>query len=170
MGVLLCGDTGAGKSTLAYACARDGWTYTSDDTSYLINDSAVPRVIGHSHRVRFRPEARTLFPELKGHQVTPRMEGKPSIEVPISELPIVNMADEAEINSVVYLKRYPSAGGKLVRLPEGAATQRMRDELYSAGEVRTRHERILERFIAVPGYELHYSELGDAIRRLETLV
>jgi hypothetical protein len=170
MGVLLCGDTGAGKSTLAYACARDGWTYTSDDTSYLINDSAVPRVIGHSHRVRFRPEARALFPELKGHQVTPRMEGKPSIEVPISELPIVNMADEAEINSVVYLKRYPSAAGKLVRLPKGAVTQRMRDELFSAGEVRTRHEKILERFIAVPGYELHYSELGDAIRQLETLV
>jgi hypothetical protein len=49
-GILLIGDSGAGKSTLAYACARAGWTYTSDDTSYLINDSKVPRVIGHSHR------------------------------------------------------------------------------------------------------------------------
>jgi hypothetical protein len=54
-GILLIGDSGAGKSTLAYACARAGWTYTSDDTSYLINDSKVPRVIGHSHRARFRP-------------------------------------------------------------------------------------------------------------------
>ncbi|MGC1919578.1 MAG: aldolase, partial [Acidobacteriaceae bacterium] len=53
-GILLCGDSGAGKSTLSYACARAGWTYTSDDTSYLINDYAVPRVIGHSHRMRFR--------------------------------------------------------------------------------------------------------------------
>lgn len=169
-GILLCGDSGAGKSTLAYGCAREGWTYTSDDTSYLINDTAVPRVIGHAHRVRFRPEARALFPELTGHQMTPRMEGKPSMEVPVSELPIVNTGDEAEIDSIVYLKRYPSASGKLVRLPEGAATQRMRDELYSAGEVRTRHEKILERFIATPSYELHYSDLGGAIRQLETIV
>lgn len=168
-GTLLCGDSGAGKSTLAYGCARAGWTYTSDDTSYLINDSAVPRVIGHAYRVRFRPEARALFPELTGHQVTPRMEGKPSIEVAVSELPVVNTAVEMEIGSIIYLKRYPSAVGRLVRLPEGTATQRMRDELYSAGEVRARHEKILERFIAVPSYELHYSNLDDAIHQLETL-
>lgn len=32
-GVLLCGDTGAGKSSLSYACARAGWTFVSDDVS-----------------------------------------------------------------------------------------------------------------------------------------
>jgi len=135
-GMLLCGDSGAGKSTLAYGCARDGWTYTSDDTSYLINNSDQPRVIGHAHRVRFRPDAKRLFPELAHHEVSPRLEGKPSIEVPVSELPIVNTAGETDVDTIVYLKRYPSAAGKLVRLPEGAATQRMRDELYSAGDVR----------------------------------
>ena len=83
--------------------------------------------------------------------MTPRMEGKPSIEVPVSELPIANTANETDVDSIVYLKRYPSAAGKLVRLPEGAATQRMRDELYSAGEVRARHEKILERSLyAIP--------------------
>ena len=51
-GILLIGDSGAGKSTLAYGCARVGWTYTSDDTSYLINDSIVPRVIGHAQGER----------------------------------------------------------------------------------------------------------------------
>src|SRR5580692_10217917 len=70
-GLLLCGDSGAGKSTLSYACARAGWTYTTDDTSYLINDSESLRVIGHSHRVRFRLTAKALFPELEDRQVTP---------------------------------------------------------------------------------------------------
>lgn len=169
-GLLLCGDSGAGKSTLAYACAREGWTYTSDDTSYLINDSALPRVIGHAHRVRFRPEARALFPELTGRHVTPRMEGKPSIEVPVTELPVEHAANEADISSIVYLKRYPSAAGKLFRLREGVGMQRMRDELFSAGEVRARHEKVLGRFAATPTYDLHYSELCDAIGQLETLV
>lgn len=168
-GILLCGDSGAGKSTLAYGCARKGWTYTSDDTSYLINDSVEPRVIGHAHRVRFRQDAKELFPELVNHEVSPRLEGKPSIEVPVSELPIASAAKEVEVHSVVYLKRCPSVEGMLVRLPEGTATCRMREALYSAGEVRARHEKILESLSAIPTYELHYCDLGDAIRQLERL-
>lgn len=168
-GILLCGDSGAGKSTLAYACARKGWTYTSDDTSYLINDSVIPRVIGHAHRVRFRPEARAFFPELERHPVTPRMEGKPSIEVSASELPVANTATEAVVHAIIYLNRYPSAVGRLVRLAEGVTVQRMKDELYSAGEVRARHGKMLERFATIPTYELHYSDLNDAIRQLEAL-
>lgn len=168
-GILLCGDSGAGKSTLAYACARSGWTYTSDDTSYLINDSEAPRVIGHSHRARFRPSAKALFPELEGRELASRLEGKPSLEVPISELPVAATATEATVHSIVYLSRYPSAAGRLIRLPHGTATQRMCRELYSAGEIRARHEKILESLSAIPTYDLHYCEIGNAIQRLEAL-
>lgn len=168
-GILLCGDSGAGKSTLSYACARAGWTYTSDDTSYLINDSAVPRVIGHCHRVRFRPAAKELFPELEDRVVTPRMEGKPSLEVPISELPFLTTATEASIHSIVYLNRHPSAIGKLVSLPKGTASQRMRKELFSAGEIRAKHESKLEVFSGIPTYELEYSGLNQAISQLDLI-
>jgi energy-coupling factor transporter ATP-binding protein EcfA2 len=169
-GILLCGDSGAGKSTLAYACARAGWTYTSDDTSYLINDSDIPRVIGHSHRARFRPSARALFPELEGRALTPRLEGKPSIEVPIVELPVEQTSDEAEINVIVYLNRYPGAACRLISLPEGTATQRACRDLYSAGEIRAKHERILDLLWAVPTYELQYYDLDAGIRTLDALI
>jgi hypothetical protein len=168
-GILLCGQTGAGKTTLAYACARAGWTYTSDDTSYLINDANSPRVIGHSHRVRFRPSAKQLFPELEGFAVTPRMEGKPSIEIPITELPIRDKAPEAEVHSIVYLKRSPAASGKLVQLPAGTASKRMGDELYSAGQIRAKHVKSLEALRNVPTYELEYYDLDAAIETLESL-
>ncbi|MGH9595931.1 MAG: aldolase, partial [Edaphobacter sp.] len=112
-GILLCGDSGAGKSTLSYACARAGWTYTSDDTSYLVNSSSVPRVIGHAHRVRFRPDAKALFAELEPREITPRMEGKASIEVPVCELPPIDTAAEATVSSIVYLNRFPTAGGTM---------------------------------------------------------
>jgi hypothetical protein len=169
-GILFFGNSGAGKSTLSYACARAGWTYTSDDTSYLINDSDVPCVMGHSHRVRFRPAARALFSELEDHPLTPRLEGKPSIEVPISELPISMTANQATVHSIVYLNRYASATGSLVPLPAGTATQRARKELYSAGEIREKHEKILEMLFAIPTYELQYCDLADAIHCLESLV
>jgi hypothetical protein len=169
-GILLCGDSGAGKSTLAYACARAGWTYISDDTSYLINDSDIPRVIGHSHRMRFRPTAKPLFPELADHKLTPRMEGKASIEVPVSEFPQIVTAIEASVHAVVYLNRHPSASGRLVRLPEGTATERTRIELYSAGEIRTKHENILEMLSGIPTFALHYCEFDQAIQQLDRLV
>lgn len=168
-GILLCGDSGAGKSTLAYGCARAGWTYTSDDTSYLINASDVPRVIGHSHRVRFRPTAQSLFPELERFDITPRMEGKPSIEVSVSELPALQTAPETNIHSIVYLQRQPSTRAKLIPLPSGTATQRTRQDLFSAGEIRVMHEKILERLSTVPTYELHYCDMQDAIAALDLL-
>jgi hypothetical protein len=168
-GILLCGDSGAGKSTLSYACARAGWTYTSDDTSYLINESSVPHVIGHSHRMRFRPTAKTLFPELQDRELTPRLEGKPSIEIPTSELLGLLTASEARVHSIVYLNRSASGRGRLVPLPEGTATQRTRKELYSAGEIRIKHEKLLEVLSGIPAYELQYSDLNHAIYQLELL-
>jgi hypothetical protein len=168
-GILLCGDSGAGKSTLAYACARAGWTYTSDDTSYLINKSVYPKVIGHSHRVRFRPAARDLFPELAKYEATPRMEGKPSLEISTSDLPIVATAVEASIYTVVYLKRDQLSGARLDPLGKGTATKRISQELFSAGEIRARHERILNLLYATPTFELRYRDLDKAIEQLNLL-
>ena len=171
-GVLLCGDSGAGKTTLAYACARAGWTYTSDDTCYLINDAESPRVIGHSHRVRFRPEAKALFSELESRKVTPRMEGKPSIEVQFSDLPGLHISTSPEItvHAVVYLNRDSSENARLRALPAGTATLRFGRELFSAGEIREKHEARLQILSGVPSYELHYRELQDAMRELDRLV
>lgn len=165
-GVLLCGDSGAGKSTLAYACARAGWTYTSDDTSYLINDSAVPRVIGHAHRARFRPSARDLFPELRTYPLNPRLEGKPSIEVPTAELPVRESAAEADVHAVVFLRRSADGPAQLIPFPNGTATLRLAAELFSAGEIRAKHREALEILARVPTFELHYSGLEEAIRTL----
>jgi hypothetical protein len=169
-GILLCGDSGAGKSTLSYGCARAGWTYTSDDTCYLLNDSDPPRVIGHSHRVRFRPDAKTLFPELREREIAPRMEGKPSIEVSVSDLPPLDTSNEANVCAVVYLRRSPSLRPALIPLTHGSATQRMSEELYSAGEIRAKHQKILGKLAGIPTFELHYESLEDASLRLDGLV
>lgn len=168
-GILLCGHSGAGKSTLAYASARAGWTYTSDDTSYLINDSPVPRVIGHAHRARFRPSARELFPELRTHQLIPRLEGKPSIEVLTTDLPIARTAVESDVHAVVFLRRFATGSTCLVPFPAGTANRRLAAELFSAGDIRAKHTTKLEILSDIPAFELHYSNLDEALRTLEDL-
>jgi len=169
-GILLCGDSGAGKSTLSYACARAGWTYISDDTCYLLNDSNPPRVIGHSHRLRFRPEAKTLFPELRDREIIQRMEGKPSIEVSASDLPHFERSNETNVCALVYLCRSPSTRPALVPLPSGRGIQLMSEGLYSAGEIREKHLKALERLGGIASFELHYLSLEDAISQLDHLV
>lgn len=169
-GILLCGDSGAGKSTLAYACARAGWTYTSDDTSYLINDSHPPRVIGHSHRARFRPAAKLLFPELADFEISPRLEGKPSLEILTSALPIASTAPEVEVGFILYLDRNSPGLGNLTELPEGTGFKRLCKELFSAGEIRARHEQKLEALWNIPTFELQYQSTDEAIEILDLLL
>ena len=169
-GVLLCGDSGAGKSSLSYACARAGWTYTSDDASYLLHDTAHPRVVGNSHQVRFRPTAKALFPELEGRGITPRAEGKPSIEVPISEFAGLITANEVRIDFIVYLNRGASEVGELIPLPDGTAIERIRKDFYPIDEIRAVHDKAVQVLSGVPAYELRYRDFDQAIGQLDRLV
>jgi hypothetical protein len=73
-GILLCGDSGAGKSSLSYACARAGWTYVTDDASFLVNNRSDRLVVGNCNQARFRPSATELFSELAGKDIFQRAE------------------------------------------------------------------------------------------------
>jgi hypothetical protein len=168
-GMLLSADSGVGKSTLSYACAKAGWTFTSDDGSFLLRDGDQPHVIGDYLKVRFRPSAKKLFPELQGRDLTPRVQGKPSIQIPTSELGLIT-AEQATIRSVIFLNRQPSSEAELLPLPRGSAIQRLRDSLGSFPiEVREQQAAALQRLSAVDAYELRYDDLQPAIDRLDLL-
>src|SRR5271157_1441705 len=63
-GILICGKSGCGKSTLSFACARAGFTYVSDDCTWLLLDSADRLAVGKPHQFRFRHDVARHFPEL----------------------------------------------------------------------------------------------------------
>ena len=125
-GVLLCGESGAGKTTLSYAGARSGWTYVSDDASYLPIYREDRLVVGNCHQVRFRPSAAQLFQEVARRPITPRATGKPSIEVRIREWPTIKTATSAEVDHIVFLNR---KGGEQRLVPLSAAEVRSRFQM-----------------------------------------
>jgi len=168
-GMLLCGASGAGKSSLAYGCARAGWTYTTDDASYLLRDADRPRVIGNSHQFRFRPSAQTLFPELSGRSLTPRARGKPSIEVPTSEMENILSAEEATIHNIVFLNRRPSSSAQLKPLSRNVAIEYFRQHVYPEEVIGLSQTVALEQLSAVDTYELRYSDLARAVAQLDRL-
>lgn len=168
-GVLLCGDAGAGKSTLSYACARAGWTYVTDDGSHLMNDADDRLIRGTFHKVRFRPTAAELFPELRGQELMPRMEGKPSIEMPTAMFPDMVCAPSAQVDFIVFLNRRTGGPPELVPYRKDVARYFMR-QIHGTPESLPVHYRAIERLLTVPIFELRYSDLDWAIDRLRTLV
>src|SRR6185312_2866966 len=77
--MMLCGDALAGKTCLAFACARRGWTFLSGDATHLLHDSPDFSVVGRPFSIRFRESAKGLFPELRAWPAVVRPNGKASI-------------------------------------------------------------------------------------------
>ena len=168
-GVLLCGDSGAGKSSLSYACARAGWTYVSDDASDLLNSGRGRLIIGNCHQVRFRPSAAKLFPELEGLEITPRATGKPSVELPTAALPGMVCAPTAQVDFLVFLNRRSPGSPELAPYRKDVARCFMRQVLFGSAESLAVQYAALERLLTAEVFELRYSDLDWAVRRLETL-
>ena len=169
-GVLLCGDSGAGKSSLAFACARAGWTYTTDDASFLLNGRDDRQVVGNCHLFRFRPSAVALFPEIGGRALTPRALGKPSIEVPSASLPGIRAAETSNVDFVVFLSRCDTDIPRLAPFPRDLARRFMAQRLHGMDLLRSTQQASVERLLTAEVLELRYRDLDSAVDRLERLV
>lgn len=172
-GILLAGDSGAGKSSLAYACARRGWTYVSDDATTVALRDQGRTVLGNPRAFRFRETAGRLFPEFEGITHRRRGNGKPTIEVPTASLPGIRTALEAHIDYVVFLKRRGAKGAAadLAAVAKDEAVRRLYWCPYPA-ELPTGRNCIaaIERILGAEAFEMHYRDLDAAVDRLQQLV
>ncbi len=168
-GVLLCGDSLAGKSTLSYACARAGWTYISDDGSFLVRERDDRYAIGNPHGIRLRPDAPRLFPELADHPPTVRPNGKMAIEVCTRDLGILT-APGCVVDHVVFLDRKPSGSASVHPYPESRAQEYWAQyAVLGTREVQAAQRRCHQRLLGASLWKMQYSDLGEAVAQLERL-
>jgi hypothetical protein len=169
-GVMLTGDSCAGKSTLAYACARLGWTYVSDDGAFVVRGRDDRYVVGDPYSIRFRPDAPELFPELADRLVTIRPNGKVAIELLTRDLAL-DTAAGCNVDHVVYLNRTQAARARLGRICKERVRQDwLQFAVYGTKEVRQAQLHCQERMLTAQLWEMQYSDLDDAVARLEFLV
>lgn len=168
-GILLCGDSGAGKTTLAYGCALAGWQFVADDTSYVLHSESQRRVLGNCHNVRFRSSAVDIFPELTGAKPTPRMSGKPTVELPTAKLDL-RTTESTQVDFIVYINRWQSDSVDLIPYSKDAARRYMRQVLFGEPETKVIRHAAVERLLSAEVLELRYKHLESGIRRLEQLV
>ena len=169
-GILLCGDSGAGKTSLSYACARAGWTYITDDASYLVNNRTDRLVVGNCNQARFRPSAVELFSELTGKEIVQRAQvGKPSIELNLQPLRNISASFTSRINYVVYLNRRNVSRQELVEFPTEVARHSMEQVLFSTPGTRRVQTAMIGHLLDAGALELRYSRFDWAIGRLAQL-
>jgi hypothetical protein len=169
--VLLCGDSGAGKSSLSFACARRGWTFLADDSISLIRSREDRFVVGHPHSMRFREAGVELFPELGKQRVTPRATGEMAIEVVTASMPEILTALTSSVDYIVFLNRQRPGPASLDAYSKEVASSWFEQVLcYGEKEVRESQSRSLRQLLAVPVYELCYTDLDWAVNRLDALV
>jgi hypothetical protein len=170
-GVLLCGDSGAGKSSLAFGCARRGWIFLSDDSCCLVRKSSDRVVVGNPYQMRFRESAVEQFPELRDQRITRRLNGKLSIELPTASLPEIKTIFRCSVDFIVFLKRNGSSPPRLLPFAKHRAIQWFEQAVcYGEKEDREAQKASLLNLLTAQVFELHYSDLDSAVARLEAMV
>jgi hypothetical protein len=168
-GVMLCGDSFAGKSTLAYACARAGWTFVTDDAVYLVREDPRCFGIGNPYSIRFRESAAALFEELSNRPPVIRPNGKVGFEICTQELAL-DTAPGNQIHHVVFLDRHTLEPAHLFPFPKARAMHSWK-QFVNHGEEQTKTEQIksYERLLKARVWALNYSNLNKAVLRLDQL-
>jgi hypothetical protein len=170
IGVMLTGDSFAGKSTLAYACARSGWTYVSDDSAFIVRERDDRYAIGDPHSIRFRSDAPQLFPELSDRLPAVRPNGKIAIEIRTIELGL-QTAPGCQVEHVVYLNRERPGRASLQQVPKERMFEDWAQHIcFGTPEICEAQRRSHERMLTARLWEMHYADLDDAVARLERLV
>jgi hypothetical protein len=169
--ILLCGSSGAGKSTLAYACARRGFTYLSDDATSFLRRGAGRTVIGKPMGMRLRPNAREIFPELRGLPAWPAANGKESIEIDTASLPGIVTAFTSQVEAVIFLNRVAGFDPHCIAISRHEARKRLAQEIPVLENSAWREQMAsLDVLLEADTFELRYAEAGHAVAALEELL
>jgi hypothetical protein len=169
-GVMLCGESFAGKSTLSYAASRAGWTFVTDDGTSLVRARSDRYAVGNPHSIRFREDAQRFFPELLGQCPRIRPNGKFGLEIFTRELPM-QVAPGCSVEYIVYLDRQASGPARLRRYEKTRALADWeRYAVFGADHVRAAQRRCYQRLLAAGLFEMQYADMHDAVERLEQLV
>jgi len=168
--ILLCGDSGSGKTCLAYACARRGWTFLSGDATQIVRGAEDRTVAGRPFTIRFRETARGLFPELNAWRSAPGPNGKVDIEADTADLNL-KVALRAQAGYVVFLDRAPDAcAASLEPVGFDEAFSRLEQAIFAgSAQMRMEQKKTLAQFLTLPALRLKYRSAEDAEGLLRSL-
>jgi hypothetical protein len=173
-GALICGISGAGKTTLAYACAKAGMQIVSDDVVHLEWSSRLQQLIlwGNPWQLRLLPEACELFPELSDKPPQLRSDHEWYLEVDVAREFPQQAQERCEPAALIFLERAPEVTLECRPMDPGLAFQSLkRDIVLDEDSIISRHYDVLSRLVQTGAYTLRYSGRPDsAVASIRTLL
>lgn len=159
-GILIWGEAGAGKSTLAYACAQAGFQLISDDVVHLQSDPVTGQLLGWGRpwQVRLLPDTVKFFPELATEVPRLRSDHQWYLEVDLlhrlSEAPQLVCRPSV----LLFLNRNTMAPSEVVPLDRQKAFDLLRKDIFlTEKHVLERHYSTLERLVNLDAFRISYS-------------
>jgi hypothetical protein len=120
-GLLIAGLSGAGKSTLSVALSQHGFSYVSDDWTYLSRHYNSLIAFGTSAPVKLLPDATKHFPNLKRYDLRKSLNGELAYEVDITEAFSARVEKSCEPRWLMFLERLPHFGVEFVPVESNIA-------------------------------------------------
>jgi hypothetical protein len=169
-GVLLHAVSGTGKSCLSYECARRGWTYVSDDATYLVREHRSRTVLGRPQVIKLLESAISLFPELSGMPTFIDPRGEPAIFVRPAQSSAFRTATTVSADALIFLRRERGRAGMLIVDP-AEAWERVVSELpVLTASSYEQQKASVRRLTNGKVVEMRYWTLDEGVALLEDLV
>jgi hypothetical protein len=159
-GLLIAGVSGAGKSTLSVALSKNGFSYVSDDWTYIcrLGDGIVAH--GTSAPVKLLPDAVEHFQSLQSRSLQKSMNGEWAYKVDITEAFGAQVERACEPRWLVFLERTQQAkalftpiSSKEARSYVSSSVERLPPQLHEAVAMR---EQTIERLASLPCWRFRY--------------
>jgi hypothetical protein len=112
LAILLAGRSTAGKSTLCYACLREGFQLLTEDAVYISREPRL-QIWGQPDRVHLLPDAAQFFPELAGVRPEIQPTGKLKLAIETAQFGTARAVHHAERAIVCVVERHRGAEARL---------------------------------------------------------
>lgn len=165
-GILIGGESTAGKSTLSVALAQAGFALLSDDWTYLREHGDSLLACGLQVPVKLLPDAVRHFPELRPLTPIRTSNGEIAFEVHAKEMFHVPIASRCTPRAFVFLERLPEGWPEMVPAPRSFvqeyvhnSVERLPKDLAEASDVR---QRMIDVLSGLPCWIYRYSGAPQA--------
>ncbi|WP_353071320.1 hypothetical protein [Tunturiibacter gelidiferens] len=142
-GLLIAGLSGAGKSTLSVALSQEGFSYVSDDWTYISQFRSSLVAHGTSAPVKLLPDAVSHFPGLTRYKLQTSMNGELAYEINIAETFGTRIERACEPRWLIFLERTRQSGAKFTTVTSckahsylDSSMERLPVQLFEASAMR----------------------------------
>lgn len=171
-GLLLAGESGAGKTTLSVALARNGFAFLSDDWTYFSQHDGQTLAWGLAAPVKLLPDAVEHFHELRNLEPAISLNGERAYEVDPEQVFGVQRSLCCKPRWLIFLERVGQAGHELVRMAPLEAAARLEFDLEDLppelSHVRESQQQIIRALVKRECFLLRYGEPPQAVAQLLT--